>query len=272
MKILEPFLKNNCLVFILILFSPIQNVIAQGINPPSCHGTNRLLKEFINEEMIYPSKALQAGVEGTVQLEFIISKDGTVKELKVTERVSKEINAEAIRIFNKILWYPATDIGIPIDFKHTFEIRFKIKKYLKYCKLRGYEYFEWPYKPVDSSNLVYKRNQTQQSPSPIFKENGMNFSTFIAQELKYPDEAFKGSVQGTVKLRFVVEPSGRISNIEVINAVGGGCTEEAIRVIKKIKWFPGIKDNIAVRTSMPLYLQFDIAKKSVGGFIPSSGQ
>ncbi len=264
--------KQNCLfVLILFLFS-IHQVNAQSINPPTCYGGNRLLKEFIQEEMIYPSQALQAGVEGTVEIEFIVNKDGSVSDIRVIKRVSKEIDAEAIRIFSKILWYPATEIGIPISFKHSMEIKFKISKYMKVCKFRGYDFFEWPYKPIDSSNVVYERKQTEKYPSPMFKEKNMNFATFIAQELKYPDEAFKGNVQGTVKLRFVVEPSGRISNIEVINAVGGGCTGEAIRVVKMMKWFPGIKDELAVRTFMPLDLEFDIAKKSVGGQIPSQGQ
>lgn len=272
MKIVAYLKKQNCLLIIIFFFLPFQYINAQGINPPSCYGGNRLLKEFIHEEMIYPSQALQAGVEGTVLLEFIVNKDGSVTDLQVAERVSKEIDAEAIRIFNKILWYPATEIGIPIIFNHSLEIKFKIKKYMKYCKLRGYEFFEWPYKPVDSSNVVYEREQTEKYPKPIFKEEGMNFGKFIATELKYPEEAFKGNVEGTVKLRFVIEPSGRISNIEIFNALGGGCTEEAIRVVKKIKWFPGIKDNLAVRTFMPLDLHFDIAKKTVGGAIPSPGQ
>ncbi len=272
MNIVAYFKKlNRLFVLIPFLFS-FHQVNSQSINPPSCYGGNRLMKEFIQEEMIYPSQALQAGIEGTVEIEFIVKKDGSVSDIQVIKKVTKEIETEAIRIFNKILWYPATEIGIPISFKHSIQIKFKISKYMKICKIRGYDFFEWPYKPVDESNVVYKRKQTEEYPKPMFKEKNMNFATFIAQELTYPAEAFKGNVQGTVKLRFVVEPSGRISNIEVIKAVGGGCTEEAIRVVKRLKWHPGIKDKLAVRTFMPLDLEFDIAKKSVGGQIPSQGQ
>jgi len=272
MNIVGFFKKQNCLVFLIPLLCSFHQVNSQSINPPTCYGGNRLLKEFIQEEMIYPSQALQAGVEGTVELEFIVKKNGSVTNIRVVRKISKAIDAEAIHIFNKILWHPATEIGIPISYKHSIEIKFKISKYMKICKQRGYDFFEWPYKPIDSSNLVHKMEQIDKYPKPIFKDKEMNFGKFIATELKYPEDAFKGDVSGTVKLRFVVEPNGRISNIEIINAVGGGCTEEAIRVIKKIKWFPGIKDNVAVRTFLPLNLQFDIAKKSVGGSIPSPGQ
>jgi TonB family protein len=222
--------------------------------------------------MIYPSKALQAGIEGTVILEFIVLKDGHICNLAVIQSVSKELDEEAIRLFDYILWHPATQLGTPVDYLHTFEVKFKISKYLNYCKQRGYDHYDLPYKPVDSSNLVYERTNTDDYPRPVFKEKNMNFGKFIAQELVYPEDAFKGNVSGTVKLMFIVEPTGRISNIEVVNAVGGGCTEEAIRVVKELRWFPGIKDNKAVRTIVPLDLEFDIAKKSVSGTIPSPGQ
>lgn len=272
MKLVGYFKKQNCLIILIFFLFVFPQAKSQNINPPACYGGNRLMKAFIQEEMIYPSQALQAGTEGTVELEFMVDQEGSVSDIHVIKKVTKEIDAEAIRIFNKILWYPATEIGIPISYTHSIQIKFKISKYLKTCKQRGYDFFEWPYKPIDESNIVYDRKQTKEYPRPMFKEENMNFATFIANELKYPEEAFKGSVQGTVKLRFVVEPSGRISNIEIINAVGGGCTEEAIRVIKKLKWHPGIKDKLAVRTFMPLDLEFDIARKSVGGQIPSQGQ
>jgi TonB family protein len=254
-----------------LTFLWVQPLLSQT-TPPSCYGSNRLLKAFIHEEMIYPNKALQQNTEGTVILEFIVLKTGHVCNLEVIQSVSDEIDEEAIRLFNHILWHPATQLGTPVDYLYTFEIKFKIGKYLKYCKQRGYEHYELPFKPVDSSNLVYERKDIDDYPRPVFKEKDMNFGRFITKELVYPEDAFKGNVSGIVELLFIVEPTGRISNIEVMNAVGGGCTEEAIRVVKKLRWFPGIKDNKAVRTIMPLDLRFDIAKKSVSGTIPSPGQ
>ncbi len=79
-------------------------------------------------------------------------------------------------------------------------------------------------------------------------------------------------MSGTVKLKFVIEPSGRISNIEVDKALGGGCTGEAIRVIRLIRWNPAVFNEMAVRSWMCLEIAFDIAKKSVGGSIPTPGQ
>ena len=267
-------------ILLLMLLLPFGTLLlAQEILPPDeeimlprCYGGNRLTNEFVQEEMIYPSQALESKKEGTVVLSFVVNPDGTVEQLHVQERVSPELDREAIRIFRKILWHPATWLGKPVAYRHTFEVKFKVKKYLKLIRQRGPEYFANPYEPVDTGNVVYRRKDLDQLPKPMLSTLDRDFQTFLSNNLEYPEAAFRLNLSGTVELRFVVETGGRVSNIEVVRSVGGGCTEEAIRVLKLIKWFPGIKGDVAVRTSMPLQITFDIANRSVGGTIPSPGQ
>jgi protein TonB len=60
----------------------------------------------------------------------------------------------------------------------------------------------------------------------------------------------------------VVEKHGRVSNIKVMQPVSGGCTQEAIRLLERIKWMPGIKDDMAVRTFMNLEINFKLPEDS----------
>jgi TonB family protein len=253
----------------LFVFPGLQS---QEITPPLCYGGERLLKEFIQEEMVYPEEAMKDKKEGIVELSFLVNKKGSISNIKVEKSVADQVDKEAIRILKKILWHPATKIGKPIAFGHSIKIKFKIKKYNKLVKSRGYDKIDYPHEPVDKSLVVYKRKDTDQYPKPIFSSLDRDLGNFISKNLQYPDAAFSQNISGTVVLRFVVEPSGRISNIETLKAVGGGCTQEAIRIVKKIEWYPGLKDNKAVRVCIPLEITFDIAKKSVGGSIPSPGQ
>jgi TonB family protein len=120
--------------------------------------------------------------------------------------------------------------------------------------------------------VIYDLKSVDRWPRPVFSAFDCNLSSFLHKNLVYPEAAFKQNISGTAKLQFVVETSGRISNIHVLEPVGGGCTEEAIRVVKLINWYPGLKNNTAVRTFMPFEITFDVSEKSMGGAIPTPGQ
>lgn len=57
---------------------------------------------------------------------------------------------------------------------------------------------------------------------------------FIAKNIKYPPMARESGIQGRVFVNFVVEPDGRVSNVKVLRGIGGGCDEEAIRVVESM--------------------------------------
>jgi TonB family protein len=256
---------------LLIILLP-SFTIAQDVILPQCYSGKRLTKEFIKEEMVYPEKALKNKEEGEVKISFIVNADGTTTDYSVSKSVSEALDMEAMRICRKILWYPATEVGLPIPYKYKFPIKFEIKKYQKLVKNRGYDQIPYPFEPFDTSGKIYEFVDVDQAPKPVYPESNQNFGNFVGSNLEYPEAAFKQNVSGTVKLKFVVEPSGRISNIVIDKALGGGCTEEAIRVIRLIRWNPAIFNEMAVRSWMCLEITFDIAKKSVGGSIPTPGQ
>jgi len=80
---------------------------------------------------------------------------------------------------------------------------------------------------------------------------------FIKQHLKYPEEARKAQVSGKVELQFIIEKDGTVSNAEVIWALGRGCDEEALRVMKLMpKWKPGRQSGRAVRVKFTMPIMF----------------
>ncbi len=82
---------------------------------------------------------------------------------------------------------------------------------------------------------------------------------FIAQNIKYPPIARESGIQGRVFVNFVVEPNGSVSNVKVLRGIGGGCDEEAIRVVQSMpKWTPGRQRGKAVRVSFNLPVRFTL--------------
>lgn len=67
---------------------------------------------------------------------------------------------------------------------------------------------------------------------------------FLYQNLRYPANARESSIEGTTVVQFVVDKNGYISNAHIVRDIGGGCGQEALRVIElmqeaDIRWIPG---------------------------------
>lgn len=62
---------------------------------------------------------------------------------------------------------------------------------------------------------------------------------FLGRNMKYPKQARRKGIQGRVYIQFTIEKDGALSDFEVIKGIGGGCDEEALRVLKMSKeWIP----------------------------------
>lgn len=80
---------------------------------------------------------------------------------------------------------------------------------------------------------------------------------FLNDNLEYPRMAKRSNIQGKVYLNFVVDKDGNVSDIEVVRGIGGGCDDEAIRVLKMApKWNPGLQRGNPVKSRMSLYIHF----------------
>ncbi len=82
---------------------------------------------------------------------------------------------------------------------------------------------------------------------------------FITKNLKYPQSAKDNNIQGRVFVQFTVDKDGSIINPKVASDIGGGCGEEALRVVKMMpKWIPGNQRGVKVRTQFTLPITFEL--------------
>lgn len=72
---------------------------------------------------------------------------------------------------------------------------------------------------------------------------------FIAKELKYPPTAKRNRIQGPCIIGFILNDDGSLQNITVVKNIGGGCGEEALRVVRMLKFKP---PGYAIKTSLPV--------------------
>src|SRR5680860_96647 len=88
-------------------------------------------------------------------------------------------------------------------------------------------------------------------PTPV---GGMEaWHEYLQDNLKYPTQARRMGIEGTVYVVFVVNTDGSIQDVEILRGIGGGCDDEALRVVKNApNWEPGKQRGRPVRVKMRL--------------------
>ena len=82
---------------------------------------------------------------------------------------------------------------------------------------------------------------------------------FLGKNIKYPAMAKDAGIKGMVYVNFVVWIDGTIKDVKVLRGIGGGCDEEAMRVVKSMpKWKPGKQRGKTVPVSYNLPIRFTL--------------
>jgi TonB family protein len=91
--------------------------------------------------------------------------------------------------------------------------------------------------------------------SPEFLGGTSALMQFLAKNIRYPAAAARANVQGKVFMQFVVSKEGKIRDLRVLQGIGFGCDEEAVRVASIMPdWKPGQQNgqNVAVQYNLPI--------------------
>ncbi len=86
-----------------------------------------------------------------------------------------------------------------------------------------------------------------------------NLMKYLSDNIRYPDSARKNNITGRVVMQFVVAEDGSITDCHVLHGIGGGCDEEALRVIRNMpRWIPGMQDGRRVRVQFTQPISFSL--------------
>ncbi len=90
---------------------------------------------------------------------------------------------------------------------------------------------------------------------PTFQGGEEAMYSYLQKNIKFPALARENGISGRVFVSFIVDKDGKISGVEVLRGIGGGCDEEAVRVIKSMPpWKPGKQNGrpVTVQFRMPV--------------------
>lgn len=90
-------------------------------------GGKAALGAFLSKNLVYPKQALETGVQGTVIVEFVVEKNGTVTDVKVARSIDPALDKEAVRVVNMMKgWKPAKNGTKNVRSKFRLPVAFRL--------------------------------------------------------------------------------------------------------------------------------------------------
>jgi periplasmic protein TonB len=88
-----------------------------------------------------------------------------------------------------------------------------------------------------TSTAVAIRGDFEVDTAPVFEGGLPALYRFVSSRLKYPEKAYEYGKEGTVYVKFVVDETGKVGSLSLLNTLGYGLEEEALRVVGMIPKF-----------------------------------
>ena len=84
-----------------------------------------------------------------------------------------------------------------------------------------------------------------------------DLNAYISSHLKYPELAKENGIEGPVIVKFIVNEDGSVSDATIVRGIGGGCDEEALRMVRSMPhWKPGNQNGTPVKIYFTLPIRF----------------
>ncbi|MEP2668775.1 MAG: TonB family protein [Cyclobacteriaceae bacterium] len=94
---------------------------------------------------------------------------------------------------------------------------------------------------------------------PQFPGGNSEFLKYLRDNMRYPRQARSMAIEGRVYVQAIVGKDGSLDDVQVLKGIGGGCDEEALRVVKlSPKWKPGRQRGNNVRTKIVIPIVFKL--------------
>ena len=212
--------------------------------PKFQNGEPNAFVRWIYSELKYPEQAVKENLEGKVVMQFTISKDGSVTNVKVMRGSHPALDEEAVRVIqNCPKWEPAKVKGEPVDVVYTMPVVFKMQKASVATFNMG----------VTPAEFVAPDKKEGEKVYPTSAE----FTKWVFMNIKYPAEARQQGIQGNANVAFDILESGEIDNVRIVKSAHPMLDEELVRVVKMSpRWKAAIQNGQPVRTTYTFPFRF----------------
>ena len=139
---MENLSSKNATALMLLTLKEINNSVENDVStlpedeiftvveqmPSFGKGNPEEFRTWVTSNMQYPKEAAEKGIQGKVYVQFIVTKDGSLKSPKVIKSVNPLLDAEALRVVSlSPKWNPGMQRGAAVNVQYAFPITFTLK-------------------------------------------------------------------------------------------------------------------------------------------------
>ena len=226
-------------------------------------GINSFYK-YLGNTVKYPSLAAENKVQGNLVLTFKVV-DRKTTDIKIETKLGSGCDEEMVKRIS------AYKEGALKDGNYSLKVGFMLqgtsapflnenaKNKANFISLNTISIVGYAFEPEEVHSFVNLENP------PKFPGGINDFYKFLADNIKYPEDAVKENIEGNVFVSFIVEKDGSLNDIKIDRSLGYGTDEEAVRILKlSPKWNPGIQNGKTVRVKYNLPIKFSLSKRLTG--------
>ena len=239
-----------CVVFVLPSSAQENNkkgdVYFKVDEMPTYPGDDDGLRKDISNAVKYPAEAKNKGISGKVYITFVVNEQGKVVDAKIARGVDPSLDQEAIRVMKQLkTWTPGKMNGKAVKVSYTVPIKFALDGKPKEKAQSS--------SSNDSNKEVFKIVKDM----PEFPGGDLALRKYIAEKVKYPEDAKKEGIQGKVFVIFVVSKDGSTTDAKIARGVHPSLDKEALRVINNSPvWKPGSQRGKKVNVEFTVPINF----------------
>ncbi|MGX5819382.1 energy transducer TonB [Chitinophaga lutea] len=197
------------------------------------------LSTYFQREFVLPYIPLRNDTLVTVHVEFTITREGLIENVVIKNPGFRQLDKEVARIFTQMPpWIPGYQDYKAVDVRLSIPLNVSLPNTMR--------------KPNDVAT-------PKPSSQPAFRGGPKALAYFIRKNMRYPSEARKAGIGGTVTVEFVVMFNGLTANPATVgDVIGYGLEEEAVRIVEKMpKWEPATLDGKPITTRHRVEIRFD---------------
>jgi len=234
---------------------------------PKAEGGDRDWHKYLFDNAPMPEKEKQLGLSNRMIVEFIVDKDGAIKDPVIKRSFGGGLDEKFLKAIKSDAapkWSPGIIDGDAVPVLVRTDLLYASGAVAS----DAHKFFPKNIPSVAQSEVEPLRRPGTYEGAPIYEivqdppvpVGGMEgWHKYLSSNLKYPVTARENEKEGIVYITFTVNTKGELVNPDVLRGIGYGLDEEAIRVINGAPlWSPGTLEGEPVNVQMRLPIRFKL--------------